>query len=219
MATSDCRQVAMNSTTSGLAEDLAKAHDAYGVRGGLILSVVQPNERPGSTTAGCNMNYSRSTSAIFYTIIKLTFLDRHEVHVTRQTLAKLTFSAPICPSIQALKITLPSASSLTHRPITYEISDFPASSYYNTRFLLEHSCANKRPSLLLQLEGGTKVQEALTPPGMFEHFMGNESAIWGADGIDLTAYATYIRGTRMGMWALDCEDGDIVASLDNLQSD
>jgi glutathione synthase len=54
---------------------------------------------------------------------------------------------------------------------------------------------------------------------MFEHFMGNESAIWGADAIDLTAYATYIRGTRIGMWALDSEDGDVVAPLDNLQSD
>ncbi|KAJ8586519.1 hypothetical protein M405DRAFT_843823 [Rhizopogon salebrosus TDB-379] len=152
---SECA-AAMHSTTSGLAEDLAKAHDAYGVRGGRILSVVQPNERPGSTTAGCNMNYSRN---------------------------------------------------------------FPAPSHYNTRFLLEHCCANKRPSLLLQLEGGTKVQEALTPHGMFEHFMGNESAIWGADAIDLTAYATCIRGTRMGMWALDSEDGDVVTSLDNIQSD
>jgi hypothetical protein len=39
-----------------------------------------------------------------------------------------------------------------------------------------------------------KVQEALTRPGMLEHFMGNESAIWGADAIDFTPYVTYIRG-------------------------
>jgi glutathione synthase len=51
----------------------------------------------------------------------------------------------------------------------------------------------------LQLAGGEKVQEALTHPGILEHFLGNESVIWGADAIDLTAYATYIRGTWMGM--------------------
>ncbi|KAJ8586237.1 hypothetical protein M405DRAFT_366981 [Rhizopogon salebrosus TDB-379] len=54
---------------------------------------------------------------------------------------------------------------------------------------------------------------------MLEHFMGNESAIWGVDAIDLTAYATDIRDAWMGMWALDSEDGDVIAPLDNLQSD
>jgi hypothetical protein len=43
--------------------------------------------------------------------------------------------------------------------------------------------------------------------------MGNESAIWDADAIDFTAYATYLRDTCMGMWALDSEDGDVVVSL------
>jgi hypothetical protein len=70
----------------------------------------------------------------------------------------------------------------------------------------------------LQHAGGKKVQEALTHRGMLEHFMGNESALWGADTIDLTAHATYIRGTWMGMWTLDSEDGDVVAPLDNHQS-
>jgi hypothetical protein len=49
--------------------------------------------------------------------------------------------------------------------------------------------------------------------------MGNESAIWDADAIDFTAYATYLRDTCMGMWALDSEDGDVVAQLDNPQCD
>jgi glutathione synthase len=44
------------------------------------------------------------------------------------------------------------------------------------------------------------------------------SAIWGADTIDLTAYATDTRGTWMGMRALDPEDADIVAVLDYFQS-
>jgi glutathione synthase len=155
---------------------------------------------------------------------------RYDIHITRQTLAELAISASLDPSTHALMITIPSASSLTNHPTTYEIStiyfrasytpsDFPAPSYYDTRFLLERSRAIKCPSLPLQLAGGKKVQEALTRPGILEHFLGNESVIWGADAIDLTAYATDIRGTWMGMWALDSEDADIAAALDNLQSD
>jgi hypothetical protein len=71
----------------------------------------------------------------------------------------------------------------------------------------------------LQLAGGKKVQEALTRPGRLEHFLVSESAIWGADAIDLTAYATDICGTWMGMWVFDSEDADIVAVLDYLQCD
>jgi hypothetical protein len=71
----------------------------------------------------------------------------------------------------------------------------------------------------LQLAGGSELQEALARPGTLEHFLGNKSAIWGADAIDLTAYATDIRGTWMRMWALDSEDADIIAVLDYLQSD
>jgi hypothetical protein len=44
------------------------------------------------------------------------------------------------------------------------------------------------------------------------------STIWGADTIDLTAYATDTRGTWMGMRALDSENADVVAVLDYFQS-
>jgi hypothetical protein len=82
---------------------------------------------------------------------------RHHIHITRQTLAELAISASIDPSTHALMITLPSVSSLTNHPTTYEIStiyfrasytpsDFPAPSYYDTRFLLERSRAIEFPS-------------------------------------------------------------------------
>jgi hypothetical protein len=70
----------------------------------------------------------------------------------------------------------------------------------------------------LQLAGGNEVREVLARPGILEHFLG-KSAIWGADALDLTVYATDIRGTWMRMWALDSEDADIIAVLDYLQSD
>jgi len=68
--------------------------------------------------------------------------------------------------------------------------------------------------LPLQLAGGKKVQEALTRPGVLEHFLGNEGARWGTGAPDLTMYAPDIRNTWMGMWALDSEDADIVTAID-----
>jgi hypothetical protein len=37
--------------------------------------------------------------------------------------------------------------------------------------------------------------------------------------INFTAYATDIRDTRVGMWALDSEDADIVGMVSHFQSD
>ncbi|OAX32041.1 glutathione synthase, partial [Rhizopogon vinicolor AM-OR11-026] len=190
-----------NSTSSGLAEGLAKAHNAYGVRGARILFVVQPNER--------NVFDQRW--------LEYELLEKHEILVIRQTLAELAVSASLVPSTHALTITLPSSSSLTNQPATYEIStiyfrasytpsDFPAPSYYDTRFLLERSRAIKCPSLPLQLAGGKKVQEALTRPGVLEHFLGNEGARWCIGARDLIAFPTNICGTWMGMWALSISE-------------
>ncbi|KAG2366242.1 glutathione synthase [Suillus spraguei] len=196
-----------NNTTSGLAEGLAKAHEAYGVRGARILFVVQPNER--------NVFDQRW--------LEYELLEKHQIHVVRQTLADLAASASIDPSTHALTITIPSLTNISPYEIStiyfrasYTPSDFPSPSYYDTRFLLERSRAIKCPSLPLQLAGGKKVQEALTRPGVLERFLSNEGAKWGTRALDLTAYAADIRATWMGMWALDSEDADIAAALDHL---
>jgi hypothetical protein len=74
---------------------------------------VQPNEHRVFDQRWFQYEFLEKYIRHLYTIIKLTLLNRHEVHVTRQTV-----SASICPSTQAFKITLPSAS----HPTTYEIS-------------------------------------------------------------------------------------------------
>ncbi|KAG2753746.1 glutathione synthase [Suillus brevipes Sb2] len=196
-----------NSTTSGLVEGLSKAHEAYGVRDARILFVVQPNER--------NVFDQRW--------LEYELLEKHQIHVVRQTLADLAVSASLDPSTHALTITLP----FQINPSLYEIStiyfrasytpsDFPSPSYYDTRFLLERSRAIKCPSLPLQLAGGKKVQEALTRPGVLERFLSNEGTKWGTRAPDLTAHAAGIRATWMGMWALDSEDAEIAAELEHL---
>jgi hypothetical protein len=140
------------------------------------------------TSTGWNMSCSRSTSIIiFYTIIKLLWLDRHEVHVTCQTLAELAISVSLDPSTGALMITLrilyQTTPQRTKAPVYFHASatppEFLAPLYYDTLFLLERSRAIKCPSLSLQLASGKKVQKALTWSGMLERFLGSESAIWG----------------------------------------
>ncbi|KAG2079703.1 glutathione synthase, partial [Suillus discolor] len=187
-----------NSTTSGLVEGLSKAHEAYGVRDARILFVVQPNER----------------NVFDQQWLEYELLEKHQIHVIRQTLTDLAVSASLDPSTHALILTSPTNSSpheisTIYFRATYTPSDFPSPSYYDTRFLLERSRAIKCPSLPLQLAGGKKVQEALTRPGVLER------AKWGARALDLTAHAADIRATWMGMWALDSEDVDIVAALDH----
>ncbi|KAG1727093.1 uncharacterized protein EDB91DRAFT_1135652 [Suillus paluster] len=192
-----------NSTTSGLAEGLAKAHGAYGLPDARILFVVQPNER--------NVFDQRW--------LEYELLEKHQIHIIRQTLSELATSASLDPSTQALTITLPNTTHSRYQISTiyfrasYTPSDFPTPSYYETRFLLERSRAIKCPSLPLQLAGGKKVQEALTRPGVLERFLSNEGSRWGTSALDLTTHAADIRSTWMGMWALDSEDADIVAAL------
>ncbi|KAG0698823.1 glutathione synthase [Suillus ampliporus] len=189
-----------NNTTSGLAEGLAKAHEAYGVPDARILFVVQPNER--------NVFDQRW--------LEYELLEKHQIHVIRQTLSDLATTASLDPSTHALTITLPLPPSTSTYQIstiyfraTYTPSDFTTPAHYDTRFLLERSRAIKCPSLPLHLAGGKKVQEALTRPGVLERFLGNEEGRWGKGAVDLTGYAEDIRSTWMGMWALDSEDAGI----------
>jgi hypothetical protein len=183
---------------------------AYIEHSARIQFVVRPNER--NVLEQRRLESRSISSFVFYTIPTLALLDRHGIHVIRQTLADLAVSAFLSPSM--LAITIPSASSLRNRPSTYEISaiysctpytpsDFPAPSYYDTYFLLERRRAIKCPLLLLQLAGGKKVQEALSRPGMLEGFLGNE----GARGSVGAHRSHCTQQTSVppdgGMWALD----------------
>jgi glutathione synthase len=139
-------------------------------------------------------------------------------------LADLAVSAFLSPSTLAL--TIPSASSLRNHFSTYDIStiyscapytpsDFPASSYYDTRFLLERRRPIKCPSLPLQLIGGKIVQEALSRPGCSKASKGTRVR----DGLGPhRSYCTQRTSVTPGggMWALDSEDAGLVATIDHL---
>ncbi|TCD62642.1 hypothetical protein EIP91_006595 [Steccherinum ochraceum] len=185
-----------NTTASGLAEGLAAAHKAYGVPTAKILFVVQPNER--------NVFDQR--------FLEYDLLEKHSIHVIRQTFDDLAKSAHVDPQTHVLKIT-PQSKQIAE-PVAVEIStvyfragytpnDYPTPAHYDIRGLLESSRAIQCPSIPLQLAGGKKVQEELTQPGVLEQFMQNPKLATTHSREDLEA----IRSTWMEMWSLD-SDGE-----------
>ncbi|KAI0721033.1 glutathione synthase [Cerioporus squamosus] len=170
-----------NETIAGLAEGLVAAHKAYGSSSAWILFVVQPGER--------NVFDQRW--------LEYELIEKHSIHVTRQTFDELAVSAQVVPGSRTLQIKLPGL--LPRGAETVEIStvyfragytpnDYPTPRHYATRQLVESSVAIKCPSIQLQLAGGKKVQQVLTQPGVMERFLHDASP--------------HLRSTWMNMWAL-----------------
>ncbi|KAI0345594.1 glutathione synthase [Trametopsis cervina] len=166
-----------NRTTSGLAEGLAAAHQAYGVPSAHILFVVQDNER--------NVFDQRW--------LEYELLEKHSIHVTRQTLTELLSSASVDPSSHVLSINGTTEISTVYLRAGYTPTDYPTPAYYDLRYLFETSKAIQCPSIQLQLAGGKKVQEVLTKPGILERFLPDMS----------TSEVAQLKESWMDMWALN----------------
>lgn len=153
-------------------EGLAAAHKLYGVKEAYVLLVVQPGER--------NVFDQRW--------LEYELLERHNIHVIRQTFDELLVSATVTPS-RILHLTPPSnPSSLSSQPIEisviyfragYTPKDYPAPAYYKLRETLSRSKAISCPTLALQLAGGKKVQQVLTKEGVLERFLQPSSRKFG----------------------------------------
>ncbi|KAJ7094015.1 hypothetical protein B0H15DRAFT_1020657 [Mycena belliarum] len=169
-----------NNTTAGLVEGLATAHAAYNVENAKILFVVQAGER--------NVFDQR--------LLEYELLEKHSIHVIRQTFDQLEASASVDSVTRALFISDTEVSTVYFRA-GYTPADYPSATQYATRFLLERSRAIKCPSIALQLAGGKKVQQVLTQPGVLERFLNDIPA----------AQVEELRSSWMGMWGLDEESG------------
>ncbi|KAJ7704289.1 glutathione synthase [Mycena rosella] len=164
-----------NDTTAGLVEGLAAAHAAYNAKESKILFVVQAGER--------NVFDQR--------LLEYELLEKHSIHVIRQTFDELAASASIDSATQALVISGATEISTVYFRAGYTPTDYPTAAQYATRFLLERSRAIKCPSIALQLAGGKKVQQVLTQPGVLARFLTDAAQI------------AELRSSWMGMWGLD----------------
>ncbi|KAF8807131.1 glutathione synthase [Phlegmacium glaucopus] len=196
-----------NTTIAGLAEGLAKAHQAYNVEGSQILFVVQPGER--------NVFDQRP--------LEYELLKRYSIKVIRQTFDELSQSASVDPVTSVLQI---SCSPDLHPGGFIEIStvyfragympnEYPTPTHYATRFLLERSKAIKCPTIALQLAGGKKVQEVLTRPGVLEHFLADKKYgehVFGEVEIN------ELRASFMNMWGLDVSEDMLTPDFTAIRS-
>ncbi|KAL5501888.1 GSH2 [Sanghuangporus vaninii] len=198
-----------NGATNTVVEGLAAAHKAYGVHDAYILFVVQPGER--------NVFDQRW--------LEYELLERHNIHVVRQTFDDLRTNASLSPSrVLTLRNALPSSTSGSSDTIEisvvyyragYTPKDYPAPSHYALRETLSRSRAINCPTLALQLAGGKKVQQVLTKEGVLERFLlqspkytGTETAEARSSGPGefTPADVALIRSTWVDMWCLSDPD-------------
>ncbi|KAL5524243.1 GSH2 [Sanghuangporus sanghuang] len=201
-----------NGATSTVVEGLAAAHKAYGVHDAYILFVVQPGER--------NVFDQRW--------LEYELLERHNIHVVRQTFDDLLTNASLSPSrVLTLRNALPSSTSGSSDTIEvsvvyyragYTPKDYPTPSHYALRETLSRSRAINCPTLALQLAGGKKVQQVLTKEGVLERFLLQSPKHTGTETAEAVAAAAaahssgpeeftpedlaLIRSTWVDMWCL-----------------
>ncbi|KAG9124135.1 hypothetical protein FRC07_012705 [Ceratobasidium sp. 392] len=191
-----------NETRYELVEGIAAAHRAYTNPSARVLFVVQPNER--------NVFDQRW--------LEYDLLERHGIHVIRQTMEQLSTSASLDENSNLI-VASPAVSSLSAHPIsviyfraTYTPNDFRSPVDWATRALLEKSRAIKCPSLPLQLAGGKMVQALLAAPGVLERFIGRNH--------EEKAWITELRSSWMEMWPLASsrQTSGFITSLDTTEA-
>ncbi|KAI5121336.1 hypothetical protein M0805_000644 [Coniferiporia weirii] len=186
-----------NKTISTIAEGLAAAHRAYGVKDAYILFVVQANER--------NVFDQR--------LVDYELLEKHNIHIIRQTFDELFTSASVSAD-RTLTITSPLHAAPLEIAVIYFRAgytpvDYPTSAHYDIREKLSRARAVSCPTLALQLAGGKKVQQVLTRPGVLERFLRPEAE--GAGSFDPEVFSeaeiAAVRASWVEMWGLDDDDG------------
>ncbi|WVW78659.1 glutathione synthetase [Kwoniella bestiolae CBS 10118] len=151
-----------NEPLKNLASGLAEGWKAYGKKDAVILFVVQEGER--------NVFDQRW--------LEFELLERDNIPVIRHTFSELSTLAKIDPTTKNLLLPSPLEPSSPAREVAviyyrsaYTPTDYPTSSEWSTRILLEKSKAIKCPSMALQLSGAKKIQQVLSEPGVLEIFL------------------------------------------------
>ncbi|WWC67776.1 glutathione synthetase [Kwoniella pini CBS 10737] len=151
-----------NEPLKNLAAGLAQGWKAYDEKDAIIMFVVQEGER--------NVFDQRW--------LEYELLESHGIQVIRHTFSELSSLATIEPTTKKLLLPsplLPSSASkevaVIYYRAAYTPTDYPTSSEWSTRILLEKSKAIKCPSMALQLSGAKKIQQVLSEPGVLEDFL------------------------------------------------
>jgi glutathione synthase len=146
-----------SSAKAGLAQGMAKAHDAYGLSSSqlptCVIFLVQGTERNvfDQRFLEYEMNNAHNIKTFrlpFERVLKDTKLDANR---------KLIYTPPHAPNN-------PYEVSLIYFRAGYSPSEYDGQQAWDARLHLERSAAIKCPSVLLQLAGTKKVQQVLATP-------------------------------------------------------
>jgi glutathione synthetase len=202
---SDTCSVPVNSAVVDIAQGIASAHESYRVNHGklssddnfLVLMVVQPGER--------NVADQRMLQ---YEI------EQHGVEVVRASLNDIFLGAALDP-VSGELLYLGNRVSVVYFRAGYTPDDFVVTGTDNewaARLLVERSLAIKCPNIAYHLTGTKKVQQALSLPGVLEHFL-LAGDLDESRRLSVQSDIKLLRSVFAGLYSLDATDGQDLSAL------
>nr|BAP47507.1 glutathione synthetase [Gentiana triflora] len=162
-----------NYAVNGFALALSKAWTEYNNQRGVIMVVVQPEER--------NM-YDQHWLC---TVLK----EIHQVKSIRKTLAEIEAEGEL--QADGTLVVGGEIIAVVYFRAGYAPTDYPSESEWKARLLIEQSDAIKCPSIAYHLAGTKKIQQELAKSEVLERFLENKDDI------------AKLRKCFAGLWSLD----------------
>lgn len=150
-----------NMAMKAIPSALAAAQYWYGVKGAVVLMVVDESER----------NFADQRW------IEYGLWEQHGIPMVRKSLTQIQSESKMDPDTGRLRLGDGSEVAVVYFRAGYSPDCYPTEKEWDARELLETSLAIKCPSIDYQLVGAKKVQQALARPGAVEHFMGARDAV------------------------------------------
>ena len=145
-----------NPAAERLADGLAEAHAKYGNGNAAVLFVVQDLE----------------TNIFDQRCLEYRLLEEHSIQTVRMTLYEIGASAELGTNYSLVVPTIVGKAeiSVVYLRAGYRPGDYPTETDWEGRRKLERSRAIKCPTIVTQLAGCKKVQQALAVPGAIERY-------------------------------------------------
>ncbi|TDH70499.1 hypothetical protein CCR75_000366 [Bremia lactucae] len=157
-----CNRLPINNAITELPKALAAAHNHYGVKGAIIMFVVQPNE----------------LNTIDQRWIEYNLWELYGISVLRRTLAEVNACGKLVERDGKHTLVIDEREvSVAYYRAAYTPNDYPREHEWAARMLIERSFAIKCPSIAYHLAGTKKVQQVLAQPAVLRRFMSEIEAI------------------------------------------
>ncbi|CAI5724275.1 unnamed protein product [Hyaloperonospora brassicae] len=150
-----------NDAITAIPNALAAAFKQYGVKGAVVMFLVQPDE----------------VNAIDQRWLEYQLWEHHGIHVLRRTLAEVDAHGKLVDRDGKRTLTVDGREvAVAYFRAAYTPTDYPTEQEWAGRTIIERSYAIKCPSIAYHLAGTKKVQQVLADPAVLRRFMSEEEA-------------------------------------------